>query len=141
MVNSRDRQKVILLVEDELFVRELYQRVLTQSGYRVITAIDGIEALDKAMQQPDLILLDIMLPKLNGIEVLKKLKSDPNTKSIPIVLLTNLGQESVIVDAFQSGAQGYFMKMRLTPYQIIDKVERFIKDPDLKMDLNSLQLD
>lgn len=141
MVNSRDRQKVILLVEDELFVRELYQRILTQSGYRIITAIDGIEALDKAMQQIDLILLDIMLPKLNGIEVLKKLKSDPNTKSIPIVLLTNLGQESVIVDAFQSGAQGYFMKMRLTPYQIVDKVEQFIKDPDLKMDLNSLQLD
>ncbi len=127
-------KKKILLVEDELFIRELYERALSQAGYDVITAVDGQQALEVAKKDLDLILLDIMLPKIHGIDVLKQLKKSDETKRIPVVMITNLGQESVINDAFKIGAQGYLIKMRLTPYEILNKVEEFLSNPNHKMD-------
>ena len=134
-------QHRILLVEDELFIRELYERTLSQSGFIISTAVDGLEALELAKNKPDLILLDIMLPKMHGIDVLKRLKADQNTKDIPVVLITNLGQESVITEAFSIGAQGYIMKMRLSPYEIVDKVKEFLQNPQQKMNIKSLGLE
>lgn len=136
-----DKKKKILLVEDELFIRELYERTLKQAGYEVKTAIDGVEALKFATPDLDLILLDIMLPKMHGIDVLKKLKAQDNTKKIPVVLITNLGQESIIKDAFNIGAQGYLMKMRLTPYEILNKIEEFLANPNLKMNTQWISYD
>lgn len=134
-------KKRILLVEDELFIRELYERTLSQAGFIISTAVDGLEALELSKNKPDLILLDIMLPKMHGIDVLKRLKADVNTKNIPVVLITNLGQESIIKEAFSIGAQGYIMKMRLSPYEIVEKVKEFLQNPEQQINIKSLGLE
>lgn len=131
----------VLLVEDELHIRDLYQRVLAKAGFEVVVAIDGEEGLEMAYGNPDIILLDIMMPKLNGIEVLKRLKSDERTKEISVVLLTNLGQENIIREALEMGARAYLMKVRISPYELANRVKEFIEDPNLKMDARMLDLD
>src|SRR3989338_11668571 len=96
--------KKILLVEDEFYIRDLYRIILESAGFNVILAEDGEEGYKQTQNLPDLILLDIMIPKLNGIMLLQKIKKDEKTKNIPVVLLTNLGQESIIKKAFDEGA-------------------------------------
>lgn len=123
-----DTAKKILLVEDEFFIRDLYERYLTKNGYEVISAIDGEDGLNKAMDNKvDLILLDIMMPKLTGLEVLKKIKSEENvSKDTPIYLLTNLGQESIIKEAFKLGAEGYLLKAKMLPKQIVEEIKKIL---------------
>lgn len=136
--------KKILLIEDELFIRELYERVLKQAGFEFFSAVDGIEGWDliqreaQSPHKPDLVLLDIMMPRLNGIDLLKKLKSDSRTSSIPVILLTNLGQESVIKESFRVGAQGYLMKIRSTPHEVVKLVKDFLENPSARIDPDSL---
>mgnify|MGYP001594646631 CR=1 FL=1 len=132
----------ILIVEDEMFVRELYERVLSQNGFEVFTASDGEKGLAiAASAHPDLILLDVMMPGVNGLEVLKRLKADSDLKDIPVVLLTNLGQQSVIQQALDQGASGYLMKVRLTPYQVLAHVKEFLQNPGLKLEPNPANFD
>lgn len=123
---SRKVRKKILLVEDELFIRELYERVLLQAGFEVISAADGMQGLALAHKKPDLILLDIMMPRLNGIELLKILKADKKTNQIPIIMLTNLGQESILNEALEYGAREYLIKIQLSPYEIVDRAKAFL---------------
>lgn len=118
--------KKILLIEDDAYVRDLYKTVLEKEGYNVAIAKDGEESLDIVEQDEyDLILLDIMLPKLTGIEVLKRLKSNDSTKSLPVYLLTNLGDEGVIDEAFKIGADGYLLKAKYLPKQVVKEVNKF----------------
>lgn len=131
----------ILLIEDDHFINQLYLRVLKQAGFNTIIASDGSEGVNLANDSFDLILLDVMLPKIDGISVLRKLKENPQTKKIPVILLTNLGQESVIKTAFEIGAQGYILKMSVTPYEMVEEIQQFIKDPSFQMNLNELNLD
>lgn len=133
--------KKILLIEDDHFINQLYLRVLKQAGFETELASDGAEGVKFADNSFNLILLDVMLPKIDGINVLKKLKENPSTKMVPVVLLTNLGQESVIKAAFEIGAQGYILKMSVTPYEMVEKIREFIKDPSFQMDLKELDLD
>lgn len=133
--------KKILLIEDDHFINQLYLRVLKQAGFETELASDGAEGVKFADNSFNLILLDVMLPKIDGINVLKKLKENPSTKMVPVVLLTNLGQESVIKAAFEIGAQGYILKMSVTPYEMVEKIQKFIKDPSFQMDLKELDLD
>lgn len=127
----------ILLIEDEVFISDLYKRILLQAGFNVLTALDGVDGVNLANQhKPDLILLDIMMPKMHGIDVLKNLKKSPQTAQIPVVLLTNLGNEHIIKDAFTLGAQGYFLKMKISPYDLIEKAKEYINDPRQVMDIN-----
>ncbi len=133
--------KKILLIEDDYFINQLYLRVLKQAGYEVVLASDGDAGVKLADNSYDLILLDIMLPKMDGINVLKELKKNPNTKKIPGVLLTNLGQKSIIKAAFTIGAQGYLMKMSMTPYEMAEKIKPFIINPSFQMDIKELDLD
>jgi CheY-like chemotaxis protein len=124
-------KKRILLVEDEIFIRELYQKVLTNAGYDVTPTEDGQAGLDKAKSEKfDMILLDIMLPKMTGIDVLKEVRKDPSEylKNVPIFLLTNLGQESIIKEAFKIGANGYLLKAKYLPNQIINEVDAYFKN-------------
>ena len=125
MTDKGNARKSILLVEDDLFVRELYQRVLSEAGFKVITAENGTEGLKLAETKPDLILLDIMLPEMDGITVLSKLKRNAATSQIPVILLTNLGQENIIKKAFKMGAKGYLVKMHFSPYEIVNEVKNF----------------
>ncbi len=118
------KQKKILLVEDEDFIRDLYFRQLTKEGFVVKTAIDGQAGLDALKNETfDLLLLDIMLPGMNGLQVLREFKThNPNSKMITI-LLTNLGQEAVIKEGFELGAQAYLIKASYTPDQVVQEVK------------------
>lgn len=116
--------KKILLVEDEVFIRDLYVRQLTKAGFQVKTAPDGQTGIQILSSEPfDLLLLDIMLPGMNGLQVLREFKTqNPNSKMITI-LLTNLGQEAVIKEGFELGAQAYLIKASYTPDQIVNEVK------------------
>lgn len=131
----------ILLIEDEYFILDLYKRILEDAGFEVMTAMDGEQGLEKAKLNPDLILLDIMLPGLNGLQLLQKLKSENSMKNIPVVLITNLGQANIIKEAFNLGVQGYLLKVRLKPQDLIDQVNIFLADPVFKMDYEKLVFD
>ena len=133
--------KKILLIEDDYFIYQLYIRVLKQAGFEVISAIDGEAGVKAADSSFNLILLDVMLPKMDGINVLRKLKENPKTKHVPVILLTNLGQESVIKMAYTLGVQGYLLKMSVTPYEMIEKIKPFLNNPSFKMDPDPLYLD
>lgn len=121
----------ILIVEDDFFVRDLYSRELAREGFEVVTAEDGPEGLLKILEEkPALVLLDIMLPKMSGLEVLKKVKEKEEVKDIPVVLLTNLGQDTVIREGFTLGAVGYLIKAAYTPTQIIEEVKKFLREAE-----------
>ncbi len=117
-------QKRILLVEDEDFIRELYIRQLSKAGFIVKSAVDGQSGLDTLKsEQFDLLLLDIMLPGMNGLQLLREFKTNfPNSQMITI-LLTNLGQEAVIKEGFELGAQAYLIKASYTPDQVVTEVK------------------
>lgn len=121
--------KRILLVEDEEFIREMYQTALTQQEFLVDSATNGQEALDKIADpsnQYDLIVLDIMLPTVDGLTVLKKIR-DPNSphKDLPVFLLTNLGLDHIIKQAMELGAQKYFVKSNFLPKDIVEEIQSF----------------
>lgn len=116
--------KKILLVEDEDFIRELYVRQLTKAGFLVKSAADGQSGLEMLKnEQFNLLLLDIMLPGMNGLQLLREFKiQNPNSPMITI-LLTNLGQEAVIKEGFELGAQAYLIKASYTPDQVVSEVK------------------
>lgn len=116
--------KKILLVEDEDFIRELYTRQLTKAGFLVKSAVDGQTGLNMLRSETfDLLLLDIMLPGMNGLQLLREFKTqNPNSPMITI-LLTNLGQEAVIKEGFELGAQAYLIKASYTPDQVVNEVK------------------
>ena len=120
-------KKKILVVEDDFFIRDLYEKQLQLSGFLVVGASDGEQGVEKTKQEkPDLVLLDIMLPKMNGLDVLKNIKSNPEIKETRIILLTNLGQESVIKEGFALGAEGYLVKSAYTPSQVVEEVRNLL---------------
>ncbi len=120
--------KKILIVEDEPFILETYSRELSKAGYLITQAVEGNNGLELATTQKyDLILLDIMLPGTNGIDILKAIKSNPNAKDTPTIMLTNLGQESVVEEAFRLGAQGYILKINVLPTQLVRKIKSYFE--------------
>lgn len=120
--------KKILLVEDEEYIRDLYKRQLELEGLMTDAFGKGEEGLAAAKQNPyDLILLDIMLPDINGLQILQQLKQNEPTKDIPVVLLTNLGQDAVIKQGFELGAEGYLVKTAYTPNQIVQEIKNIIE--------------
>lgn len=122
----------ILIVEDDQFLRDLYHELLADEGFQIDTAVDGEEGLRKIMTGGyDLILLDIMLPKKDGLDVLRTLKNQqPTTANGGIVVLTNLGQDTVIKEALSLGASGYLIKSALTPDQVLHEVRTFLTQHD-----------
>ena len=112
----------VLLVDDSKFLRLTNERVLTRAGFEVFTAADGEEALQVANDKlPDIILLDMMLPKISGPEVLKALKANPATMHIPVVVLTSLSQKNAI-KLIEAGAAAYFEKSALGLDQSSDRL-------------------
>ena len=120
----------ILIIEDEQFLIDLYRKAFAQRGFTVFEAPDGVSGLEKISRNPfDMILLDIMLPQMDGISVLRKIKEESNPhKTTPIFMLTNLGQESVIKEALRIGADGYILKSKYLPNQVVDEIEKFLND-------------
>lgn len=114
--------QVILVVDDDLTLRELYSERLRQGGYSVIEACDGDEAIAKAQELPSLIILDIMMPKTNGVDVMKKIRADEKTKNIPVIVLTALVQEIDKVKALMTSRDSYMIKSKNMPKDVIEKV-------------------
>lgn len=116
--------KKILLVEDEDFIRDLYVRQLTKAGFQVKSAVDGQTGLDMLRAETfDLLLLDIMLPGINGLQLLREFKTQNPSSPMITILLTNLGQEAVIKEGFELGAQAYLIKASYTPDQVVNEVK------------------
>lgn len=126
-----NEEKTILLVEDDQILVKMYARKFEKEGFKVLMAFDGEEGL-KAVQganpKPGIILLDVMLPKINGFEFLTKVKADPSTKDIPVIMLTNLGGATEDREKGKKlGAIDYLVKSDMTPAQIVEKVKNSIK--------------
>lgn len=118
-------KKSILIIEDDDFFRELIRKKLLSEGFSVLEAIDGEKGLTEIKEKkPDLVLLDLLLPNIDGFEVLLKLKSDPEIKNIstPIIILSNLGQREDIDRALQLGAADYLIKSQFDINQVIQKI-------------------
>lgn len=116
--------KRILVVEDTELLRRMYRDRLLQDGYEVEDAADGIAALALLREQPfDMILLDLIMPRMGGIQVLEAVKQDPRTQSIPVVVLTNLGEEETIERAVGLGAVDYLIKNETRPADVAEKVK------------------
>ncbi|MBI4122725.1 MAG: response regulator [Parcubacteria group bacterium] len=117
----------VLLVEDEEMLASMYQTKFKKEGYQIEVAHDGEEGLAKAEAGTfDVILLDIILPKLDGFAVLKKLRESAQHKATPVLMLTNLGQEEDIKKGEELGANGYLVKANVTPTQVIAKVKELL---------------
>lgn len=118
----------ILIVEDDKFLRELMVRKLSQENFQIIEAIDGEEGIKKIKDViPDMVLLDLILPGIDGFEVLAKIKEDPTTTSIPVIILSNLGQREDVERGMKLGAIDYLVKAHFTPNEIIDKIKANLK--------------
>lgn len=121
-------KKKILIIEDEEMLSSMYKVKFENEGYEVLISPDGVQGIElAAKEKPSLILLDIIMPKMDGFAVLKKLKSDSATKGIPVVLLTNLGQDEDVSRGKELGASGYLIKANNTPGEVINKVKNFMK--------------
>lgn len=122
-----ERVARILLAEDDRFLRKAAEATLRQRGFTVLTAADGEETLRRARADgPDLILLDLIMPKLQGFEVLRTLKGDPATAHIPVIVLSNLGQPTDMQRTMESGAAAYFVKASLSLQDLVRRVEELL---------------
>lgn len=121
--------KHILVVDDDAYIRDLYGEILQNAGYTVTYAVDGKEAFDYMKKGGfDLILLDVMLPQMDALAVLKALEKQPPVRANgPIILLTNLAQDPTITELMRLGASAYVIKVDLTPDQVIAKVNEMLK--------------
>jgi len=118
----------ILIIEDDSFLRDLLKKKLKSFGFGVLEAVDGDKGLKKVKEEkPDLILLDLLLPTTDGFEVLSKIKQDPTTSSIPVIILSNLGQKEDVDKGLSLGAMDYLIKAQSTPGDIVAKVITVLK--------------
>lgn len=126
---STENKQTIMIVEDDSFVMDIYKTKLSQEGFSVAEAINGMEALKKLKDvKPDLILLDIIMPYMDGLEVLKKIKENEDTKNIPVILLTNLSQKEDVDKGMELGAKGYLIKSHFTPSEVLEKIKSCLAD-------------
>src|SRR6058998_3879947 len=119
--------KKILAVDDERHIVRLVEVNLARAGYQVVTAFDGREALQKVeAEKPDLVVLDVMMPYMDGFEVLKNLKADPNTMDIPVIMLTAKAQDADVFRGWQSGVDCYLTKP-FNPMELLTFVKRIFE--------------
>lgn len=137
-VPAAPRQTTILIVDDDAFMADIYGTRLTGQGFKVINAYDGEEGLKKAKElMPDLILLDVLMPKLDGFETLKRLKEDPDMSKIPVLMLTSLGQREDIDRGLKEGASDYLLKTQTLPGDAVDKIRKVLANRSSKLKVKS----
>lgn len=118
----------ILVIEDDTFLRELIVQKLTKEGYETAEGIDGEQGLQLLKEaKPDLVLLDLLLPGIDGFEVLKLAKENPETAAIPVIILSNLGQQEDLERGRQLGAIDYLVKAHFTPGEIVEKIKMVLQ--------------
>lgn len=114
----------ILIIEDDGFLLQMYSEKLDIEGYEVSSALDGAKGLKMALsQKPDLIILDLKLPELDGFQILERIRKDKKTKTIPVIVLTNLSQKQDIDQCLDLGANDYLIKAHFVPSEVIDRVK------------------
>lgn len=119
--------KKILIVEDDVFIRDIYQVKFNQEGFDVTTAEDGVKAMEKLDNMiPDIILLDILMPYMNGMEVLKRIKSNDALKNVPIIMLTNISEKEKVTEGLEYGVKDYLIKSHFTPSEVVHKVNTLL---------------
>lgn len=117
----------VLLIEDDSFLLSMYTTKFEIENFFVVAADDGEKGLRQAREHhPDIILLDILMPKMNGFEVLGELKKDASTRDIPVILLTNLNQKEEIEKGLAMGARDFLIKAHLMPSEVVDKIKKII---------------
>jgi len=120
--------KKILLIEDEKLMAEIYREKFERAGFEVVSAFSAEEGLELAKtEKPDLIILDILLPKKNGVSFLKELKKEPEIASIPVVALSNYDHPETRKLALEFGAKEYIIKTDFTPKEIVEKIKEYLK--------------
>jgi DNA-binding response OmpR family regulator len=117
----------ILIIEDDRYISKMYQLKLSLDGFDVQIADNGRIGVDKVREfKPDIILTDILMPEMDGFEVIKIVKGDPETKDIPILIMSNLGQEDHIQKGLDLGAMGYIVKSQYTPSKVVEKIKEIL---------------
>ena len=118
----------VLIIEDDKFLRDLMSQKLSKEGFNVKEAVDGEEGLRAASESPpDLILLDLILPRIDGFGVLEKIKSDPKLAQLPVLVLSNLGQKEDVTRALSLGAQDFMIKSNFTLGEVVQKIKAILK--------------
>jgi len=127
-MNNNNEKKKILLIEDDPFLSRMYVKKFTDSGCKIITAFDGRKGIDLAKKEhPNLIILDLILPEIDGYEVLNVLKKNMVTASIPVVILSNFFQKDDISRCLKAGAKDYLIKTHCMPSEVVEKVMNILK--------------
>ncbi len=125
---SAGSKKKVLIIEDDTMISGMYKMKLEDHGYEALTAGDGKAGLELAIKEkPDLVLLDIMMPMVDGFSVLAEIKAAPGMRETPVIIMTNLGTTEDKDKGKKMGAADYIVKADLTPAQIVEKAEKYIK--------------
>lgn len=132
--------KHILLVEDDRFLIDIYSTKLKQSGFSVEVVTTGDEVLKRiAEKKPDLLVLDIVLPQLNGWQLLKKIKANPKLKDLKVIILSNLGQKEEVEKGMSLGASKYLIKAHYTPSEVVGEIKKLLSEGGKEIYLFELQ--
>lgn len=127
-MRNKDKKIKIALVEDDPFLSSMYSTKFELEGYEVVAANDGVKGVEMIKKElPDLVLLDILMPKKNGFDVLADIKKDKSTKDIPVILLTNLNQTDEVMKGMDLGAADYLIKAHFMPSEVVDKIKKALK--------------
>ncbi|OIN95507.1 response regulator [candidate division WWE3 bacterium CG06_land_8_20_14_3_00_42_16] len=124
-----EESKKIFLIEDDTDILNLYQRVLRDEGFEVCLNSDGSNVIEQALEfKPDLIVLDILLPKISGFDLLQAVKANTSLSNIPVFILTNVAEEVSLKKALDLGAHEYLTKAEYTPQEIIDHIKQHFRE-------------
>jgi DNA-binding response OmpR family regulator len=127
MANAEKAKIHVLIVEDDAFLANIYKTKFEMEGFKVSTSENGEAGLsDIKKKKPDIVLLDILLPKMDGFAVLERLKADNEAKNIPVILLTNLGQKDDVQKGLEMGAVDYLIKAHFKPSEVVEKVRKIL---------------
>jgi len=130
-------KRKVLIIEDEKSIRTMYAEILTDEGFEVLEEGDGMSGLNRALDGDwDVLLLDIMLPRLDGVELLKKLKNNPGTSSKPIIILSNLADPSIKKNCINLGAKEFLIKSDIVPSDVIIAIKKYVFTPGAKDSLS-----
>jgi DNA-binding response OmpR family regulator len=121
-----DTNPLVMVAEDDKFLMKIYETKLKKEGIKIVTASDGVEAVEMAKKhKPQLILLDLIMPKKTGFDVLKEIKADETLKDTPVIILSNLGQESDRKKGMELGATDFVVKANMSIQNIIEKIKQY----------------
>jgi DNA-binding response OmpR family regulator len=127
-MEQENNKYTIMIIEDDVFVMDIYQTKLSQEGFQLISAVNGVEAVKKLeTETPDLILLDIIMPLMGGLETLAEIKKNERVNKVPIIMLTNLSQKEEVNTAMGLGANDFLIKSHFTPSEVLEKIKKILE--------------